>query len=81
MEKHKKMERDFDEEMFYAALWERDRRNKENAERLKEEHKKKINDNRNHILGLQAQDLKDFKDNEKLEKTKEQEMLKDQWAL
>lgn len=80
MEKHKKMERDFDEEMFYAALWDRDRKNKETAERLKEEHKKKINDNRNHILGLQAQDLKDFKENEKAEKLKEQEMLKEQWA-
>jgi len=48
-EKHNLMERKFEEEMFYAELWRRDKNNKDRAEAHVAEEKRRRNDARNDI--------------------------------
>jgi len=48
-EKHNLMEKKFEEEMFYAELWRRDKNNKDRAEAQVAEEKRRRNDARNDI--------------------------------
>ena len=79
LEKHKQMEDEFTEEMFYAELWRRDRNNKEKAESQIQAAIKDRNDARNKILSDQFNEMQDNKEKSKVMSQNEKDMLKDQW--
>lgn len=80
-EKHNLMERKFEEEMFYAELWRRDKNNKDRAEAHVAEEKRRRNDARNDIQATQYQELQDDKSYKVNNVKMEQDMLKEQWRL
>lgn len=80
-EKHNLMERKFEEEMFYAELWRRDKNNKDRAEAQVAEEKRRRNDARNDIQATQYRELQDEKAAEANRVKMEQEMLKEQWRI
>jgi len=81
MEKHAIMERNFEEEMFYAELWRRDKLNKDRAEAKIAEQKKTKNDARNEILATQYREMQEAKELASAQSQMEKQMLKDQWDL
>ena len=78
-EKHDLMEKKFEEDMFYAELWRRDKNNKDRAEALVAQEKKARNDARNDIQATQFQEHQDDKSNDAARQQMEQEMLKNKW--
>lgn len=80
LEKHKKMEEQYVEEMIYAELWRRDMEQKKKIEEIKVQEAIKKNNDRNMILAEQIKDLdkKRFEDN--FLKNDERSMLKQQWT-
>lgn len=81
MEKHEIMERNFEEEMFYAELWRREKINKDRSEAEIAKEKQAKNVARNDILADQYQQLQDAKSQSKSESQMEKGMLREQWDL
>lgn len=80
LEKHKKMEENYVEDMIYAELWRRDIDNKKKLEEIKVQEAMRKNNDRNLILAEQIKDLEHKKNMESTLKYSEKAMLKDQWG-
>lgn len=80
LEKHRKMEDQYAEEMIYAELWRRDMEQKKKIEELKVQEAIKRNNDRNLILAEQIRDLDRKRQGEEFLKQDERGMLKQQWA-
>lgn len=81
VEKQKIMENNFNEEMFYAELWRRDKVNKDRAEAEVAQRKKEKNDARNEILAMQYQQMQEARHQSELQAVGEKQMLKEQWDI
>lgn len=80
LEKHKKMEEKYVEDMIYAELWRRDIENKKRIEEEKVREAMRKNNDRNLILAEQIKDLDQRQRMESTLKHSEKQMLKEQWA-
>lgn len=80
LEKQKKMEDQYVEEMIYAELWRRDMENKKKLEEQKIQAAIRKNNDRNVILADQVKDLERKRGMESTLKQSERQMLKEQWA-
>jgi hypothetical protein len=80
LEKQKKMEDQYVEEMIYAELWRRDIENKKKIEEVKIQEAIRKNNDRNMILADQVRDLDRKREMDSTLKHSEKQMLKEQWT-
>lgn len=80
LEKHRKMEEQYSEEMIYAELWRRDMDQKRKMEEIKVQEAIKKNNDRNLILAEQIRDIDRKRQTDDFMKHDERGMLKQQWS-